>query len=812
MKNVFTRRFYYLNTIFLLLCTAAIAGSSDKMEEAVAVNLTGRITDAKTGKPLAGASIYIHEAKTGTVSDESGNFKTPAIPSGKYLVEVSYQGFATILEKLDIQVNTVKNYTLKETYVENEAVTVTGVASASKVRQSAQPVSIVKRSQLVQTGSTNIIDALSKLVPGVAGLSTGPAVSKPVIRGLGYNRVVTVNDGVRQEGQQWGDEHGIEIDEYSVQKVEVLKGPASLFYGSDAMAGVVHLITNAPVEQGAIKGNLLFSYNGNSGLYGGSGNIAGHLKNGFNWNFYATGKSAGDYQNSLDGKVLNSRFRENNYGGYFGINRSWGFSHILVSNFNQQIGMVEGIRDSATGKFLIYPETIHSHIATVKELESRDMITPYQGINHFKIASDNNVSIGKDRLAINIGYQQNRRREFGDPGATAVPGLYFDLQTMSYNFQYHLAENKNWKTSFGITGMYQQNRNKAAAVLIPEYNQFDIGGFVYTKKTVSDKLTISGGLRADHRNVKGRELIESGLIRFGAFDKNFGNISGSAGLSYSASEAVTLKLNLARGFRAPSVSELSSNGAHEGTNRYEYGDNNLKTETSFQADAGVEINTQHYHFSVNAFSNHIGNYIFYSKLASVHGGDSLIHLGSADLMAFQYRQAAANLIGFEAKLDIHPHPLDWLHFENGFSMVAGKFDQSFAGSNRLPFIPAPRFQSELRADIREMGKGFKHLYFKIEMDKVSTQNNIFTAYNTETPTAGYTLFNMATGVEVCSKAGPVFTVNLFVNNLGDIAYQQHLSRLKYTDTNRLTGLTGVFNMGRNFGLKINVPLDFKVKS
>jgi outer membrane receptor for monomeric catechols len=145
--------------------------------------------------------------------------------SGKYIVEISFQGYTSILETVNITDNPVKNFALKETYIENEAVIVTGVASATKVRQSAQPVSIVKKSELLQTSSTNVIDALSKLVPGVSGLSTGPAISKPVIRGLGYNRVVTVHDGVRQEGQQWGDEHGIEIDEYSIQKIEVLKGP-----------------------------------------------------------------------------------------------------------------------------------------------------------------------------------------------------------------------------------------------------------------------------------------------------------------------------------------------------------------------------------------------------------------------------------------------------------------------------------------------------------------------------------------------------------------------------------------------------------
>jgi iron complex outermembrane receptor protein len=806
MKTFTTHR------ILTLLFFSIITGSSFATgTEAANSFLSGKITDAKTGKPLAGASIILHEAKTGTVSDETGAYKTPSVPSGKYLVEISFQGYTSILETVNITDNAVKNFALKETYIENEAVIVTGVASATKVRQSAQPVSIVKKSELFQTSSTNVIDALSKLVPGVSGLSTGPAISKPVIRGLGYNRVVTVHDGVRQEGQQWGDEHGIEIDEYSIQKIEVLKGPASLFYGSDAMAGVVHIITNVPVEEGTVKANILATYNGNNNMYGGSGNVAGNLKNGFNWNIYGTSKSAGDYQNKYDGKVFNSRFFEKNFGGYIGINKSWGYSHILVSTFNQKLGVVEGTRDSINGRFLIYPETPFARDVTQAELDNRNMVTPYQQIAHFKIASDNNFSFGRDRLSVNIGYQRNQRKEFGDPAAKYTPDLHFDLQTVNYNLQYSFAEKAGWKTSVGATGMYQQNRNLASEVLIPEYNQFDIGAFVYTKKTFNNNLTLSGGIRGDSRSVTGKMHMDGAAIKFAGFNKSFGNISGSVGLGYSVSDAVTLKFNLARGFRAPSVSELASNGAHEGTNRYEYGDNNLKTETSFQADAGMDINSQHFNLSLNAFYNNIQNYIFYSKLEGVGGADSLVNVNGENIAAFKFRQAAATLVGFEIKFDLHPHPLDWLHFENSFSMVAGHFNQSFDGSNKLPFVPSPRLQSELRADFNKAGKDLRHLYLKFEMDHVNTQNRVFTAYDTETPTEGYTVFNIGAGTEVMRKGKQLFSVNLSLNNLFDVAYQNHLSRLKYTDVNVLTGRSGVFNMGRNFSVKVNVPLEFKLK-
>jgi iron complex outermembrane receptor protein len=802
------------STVLLSISTAQQSNHSGKVNTQTGTNrsyFTGKITDQKKGNPLSGASIYFHESKTGTISDTNGIFIGQNLPAGKYLVEISFQGFATIIENIEINGRTEKNFSMTETVVEHEEVTVTGVASATKTKLSSQPISILKRSDLFQSSSSNIIDAISKLVPGVASLGTGPAISKPVIRGLGYNRVVTVHDGVRQEGQQWGDEHGIEVDEYSIQKVELLKGPASLFYGSDAMAGVVHLITNVPVQRGTISGNIMGTLNGNNGLFGTNANIAGHLKSGFNWNAYGTYKNAGDYQNAYDGKVFNSRFNERNFGGYVGINKSWGYSHIIISNFNQHIGVIEGARDLVTGQFLVYPETPLSHVATKDELNSRILYTPYQQVTHFKIASDNNFVVPGGRMTVNIGYQENKRREFGDEARPLNPDLLFDLKTISYNFQYHLAEKNGWLNSIGLTGMYQQNRNLAQKVLIPAYNMFDIGAFFYTKRTF-DKLTLSGGIRVDQRSLHGFKYIESGATRFDDFSRTYSNLSGSIGLSYSASESLTWKLNVARSYRAPSVSELASNGAHEGTNRYEYGEQNLKSETAFQIDAGFEYNEDHVSFAISTFYNNIQNYIFYSKLESVFGGDSLVQQGGSDITAFKFRQAVASLYGFEAKLDIHPHPLDWLHFENNFSLVAAHFDQYFEGTNKLPFVPSPRILSVLRANLNKQHKLLRNSYLKLELDHVSAQNRVFTAYNTETATPSYTLLNFGVGSDFIHDGKTVFNVSIGINNITDVSYQSHLSRLKYTDINPVTGRTGVFNMGRNFSIKLNMPLSFKTKA
>lgn len=774
------------------------------------VSFTGKVTDSKTGEVLAGASVQFPDLKVGSTTNQQGIYKLQNIPSGKYLVEVSFTGYASIVESIVLNGNTERDFALSRSYAENEAVTVTGVSSATSVKRTPVPVNILKKEELMRGVSTNLIDALSK-TPGVAQISTGPAISKPSIRGLGYNRVVVVNDGIRQEGQQWGDEHGIEIDEYNVTKAEILKGPASLMYGSDALAGVVNFISILPAPEGTVKGNVFGTYQTNNRQRGMHADIGGN-QHGFIWGAYGSYKAAADYKNKYDGYVFNSKFNERDFGGYIGLNKQWGFSHLYVSNFDQRVGLVEGDRDDLTGQFLKPVDnngTAEEAIAEGKDFTSTDPSIPRQRIQHFKVATDNSFNIGSDRLTVLVGYQRNQRQEFGnvlDPGEKE---LYFDLNTVNYNVQYHFAEKKDWKTTIGINGMQQSNQNKGAEVLIPEYSLFDIGGFVYSQKRIN-KLTLSGGVRFDNRSIDSKELEDGGDVKFQGFTKSFSNVSGSIGLSYEASKAVTFKLNIARGFRAPSIPELASNGAHEGTNRYEYGEQDLKSETSLQVDGGIEVNTEHVSLAANVFYNAVNNFIYYRKLQGVNGGDSILVDGSDEFFAFQFDQHNARLYGAEINLDIHPHPLDWLHIENSFSIVRGTLSEEQDGSKNLPFIPAARLINDIKAEFGAKGKLVRHLYVKAELDNTFAQNDPFTGYNTETKTSGYSLLNAGLGGDFVSKGKTLFSLYIAANNISDVAYQNHLSRLKYAAVNNLTGRTGVYNMGRNFSIKLNVPLSFNL--
>lgn len=772
------------------------------------LSLSGKVTDVKTGEPLAGATIYFPDLRTGAASNAEGIYTINNVSGGRYLVEVSHLGYSSIIETIELKADTKKDFALDPSIIENEAVTVTGVSTATSTKRTPIPVNIIKKEDLFHTSSTNLIDNIAK-TPGVSQVSTGPAISKPFIRGLGYNRVLVVNDGIRQEGQQWGDEHGIEIDEQSVNKVEVLKGPASLMYGSDALAGVVNVISLLSPPEGSIKGNVSAGYLSNNRQRNLHADLGGNNK-GFIWGLSGSYKAAADYRNKYDGYVFNSKFNEKDFGAYLGLNKHWGYSHVYITRFDQELGLVEGDRDDATGQFLKLVNNggvEEEALATSSDFKSTNPFIPRQRIRHLKIAADNSFRIGQGRLTAVIGYQRNQRQEFGNVLDPDEKELYFDMGTMNYNLQYHFAEKRNWKTTIGINGMQQTSRNKGEEALIPEYSLFDIGGFIYSQKRINE-LTLSGGIRFDNRSLDSKQLLEGSDEKFNAFSKNFSNVSGSAGLAWQAGKEVTLKLNIARGFRAPSIPELASNGAHEGTNRYEYGTQDLKSETSWQTDAGIEWATEHVSFNASVFYNYLKNFIYYRKLEAVAGGDSIIVDGTDNFFAFRFQQDNARLYGAEFNLDIHPHPLDWLHVENTFSWVRGLLSQAEDGSKNLPFIPAARLINEVRVDLFKKGKTIRNVFIRAELDNTFAQNHPFTGYNTETSTSGYSLFNAGIGGDIRSKDKVLFSIFLGANNIGDVAYQNHLSRLKYAPENLVTGRTGVFNMGRNFTARVNIPLSF----
>lgn len=774
--------------------------------------LSGKVTDKQTGELLPGVSIYFPDLKTGAITRADGTYSIENLPATKLLVQVSFIGYKLLAEQLDLAKTTNCDFSLEESITEISEVVVTGQNRGVEQNRTPSPVDIVPRLQLLQNSSSNVIDAIAK-EPGISQVTTGVGISKPVIRGLGYNRVVVVNDGIRQEGQQWGDEHGIEIDEYGVDRVEILKGPASLAYGSDAMAGVINLMTAPTLPEGTVRGNIMSNYQTNNGLIGYSANVAGN-RNGFVWDARFSNKMAHAYENKYDGPVFNSGFQENAAGILLGLNRSWGYSHLNLNMYHLKPGMVEGERDSVSGKFL-KPVVLSNgeeseQIATSSDFNSYKPDAPFQKIAHYKAVWNSSIYLGQSNVQFTLGFQQNQRKEFETADEY---GLYFLLNTLNYDLRYNLPEWNGWKISAGINGMSQQSKNKGSEFLVPAYRLFDAGTYLILNRQLG-AFDLNGGIRYDHRSDKGDALyldeneeitVASGVSatqRFSAFDETFSGVSGSLGATWQISDEWYTKLNVSRGFRAPNIAELGSNGVHEGTLRYEIGNPDLKPESSLQFDWAFGMDTRHVSVELNLFHNTVDHYIFSHKLDGLAGGDSI----REEVPVFKFTQGKAHLLGGELRVDIHPHPLDWLHFENSLSYIRATLADQTDSSKYLPLIPAPRWISGVRADFHRVGNFLSEAYLKFELDHSWKQDHVYAAYNTETSTPAYSLLNLGAGANIVSKHRTLCSVFVSVNNLANVAYQNHLSRLKYAGTNYATGREGVYNMGRNVSVKLLIPI------
>lgn len=806
MKNIL---FVWL---FFGIVTTALA--TEPTSEIKKSELHGRITDHHTGESLPGVSVYFPDLKSGTVSRSDGSYFISQLPSAKILVQVSFLGYQLIAMHIDLTQTNQMDFSLSQAITEISEVVVTGQSGGVEKNKTPAPVTTIPASYLRENSATNIIDALASEA-GISQITTGASISKPVIRGLGYNRVVVVNDGVRQEGQQWGDEHGIEIDEFTISKAEILKGPASLAYGSDAMAGVINLMTAPFLPEGEIKGSILNNFQTNNGLVANSVNLEGNRK-GLIWNLRASDKRAHAYRNKYDGLVYNSGFKENALNGIIGINRAWGYSHLHLSSYELNPGIIEGERDSISGKF-IKPSSSGELMLPVSnsELKNYNPDVPYQLINHYKAVLDNNIYLGQGNLKTSFGFQQNHRKEFADIENPDQYELFFSLNTLNYNLQYAFAEKNNYNFSVGLNGMWQQSENKGQEFLVPAYKLLDAGVFGILKKSIG-KLELVGGIRADQRRQKGQALYlsndgsavtaetDGATERFAAFDQTFRGFSGSVGASYRLSESRYLKLNMARGYRAPNIAELGSNGVHEGTLRYEKGNPDLNPESSLQFDFTAGLNTPHVAAELNLFTNSVDHFIYSRKQTDSNGNSLIID----DLPVFLFTSGKAILKGGELTFDVHPHPLDWLHIENSVSFVHAHLKDQPDSSKYLPLTPPFHWNSAIKAELGSLSVHLKNLYLKVGIDWYARQNHFFAAYRTETATPGYTLLNVGAGTDFVSGGKTRFSLYLITNNVTNVAWQSHLSRLKYAETNQATGRSGIFNMGRNFSIKLLIPIDF----
>jgi len=784
------------------------------------VAFSGLVTDKVTRQPLYGVTIYFSGLQKGAATDTAGRFRVIDVPAGSYKVQIRYVGYKPQVRTVRLpDGETTADFALEAEAALLQEVVVTGLTTGSTVKDSPVPIMTYNKIQWLQTSSTNLVDAVGKL-PGMSQITTGVGLSKPVIRGLGFNRVITVHDGVRQEDNQWGEEHALQVDEYSIDRYEIIKGSGSLLYGSDGLGGVMSLISARPPEAGIWRGQVLTNYQSNNGLFGVSGMVEGTGNNGLFGRARVSHKNAGNYQNRYDGRVYGSAYREYDVNGTIGITRKWGYSQLYVSDFHQDINIVTGERDRS-GRFLELVRTGDTTEAlrpvSDATLRGRTIeLANYQNLNHFKTSWNTFAKVGSGNISAIVSYSQNRRQEFATT-LTPRPALYFYLQNVFYDLKYYVAGRNGWDFTVGGNGLWQYNQNKGLQVLYPGYRSWDNGLFLFAQKK-TDRLTVNGGLRMDIRQMRINQLyadssgtfaetpFRGSTLRFAGLNKAYANPTASFGATYALSDRWTVKANIGRGFRAPSTPELSANGEHTGTFRYEIGSPDLRSETSWQGDLGVNYESPDLTVTASLFQNRINNYTYSEKVFDRFGRDSIVD-PARPILTYRYTQGNAVLFGGEGQVSYNPRSARWFHLTTSYSLVRSRNLAATDDSSRyLPFLPPPRVIGQVKFTKAEAGTRWRNLYAQVEVESNARQDQALLAYGTETRTPAYTLVNLGAGGDVLTNTSKtLFSLYLTVQNLFDVAYQSHQNRLKYFGINEATGRAGVFNMGRNVSVKLVVP-------
>jgi len=807
--------------------------------------LHGTVRNGLTNRPLRGVTISIPDMHIAVVADSLGRYRLTTIPAGNYLLETSLPGYESTIEMVNIKGETKKDIHLTPAAQQLKEVVVTGLGRATDKQTTPVSITSVSNNYLLENSATNVIDAIAK-TPGVSGITDGQSITKPVIRGLGYNRVLTLNDGVEQVDQAWFDEFGIEVDPNSVSRYEILKGPASLAYGSDAIAGVINMIPEQPMPEGKQKGDVLLNYQTNNGLINSAIHFAG-TKNGIAWSARIDNTMAHAYQNPNDGYVLNSQFSNFNADGTIGLHRKWGYTQLHASYFEMRTGIVDGTRDSVSGALerpVAYPGVNNGEpfyvLPTPAEEKTYTPFIIHQRIRHTKVVSETSVAAGEGRVKAIFSWQKNQRQENNDPTIPDVSDIYYSSNAATYDVKYVSPQIGDFNFSTGVNGVYQSSKSLGTLMLIPNYNFFEIGSFFIANQKIG-RLNLSGGLRFDTRTFNGIDhWIDStnqapvvpnapnSFHEFTGFTSHFSGMSFSFGGTYDLSKNVFVKANIARGWRAPNVAEAAANGVHDGTVVYEIGDHTLKPETSLEEDMAFGVNSKNIDLEVDLFNNNIANFIYAQGLKTASGADSINNsLNAAGLGAapvYKYKQGPARLYGGEVSVNIHPEATPWVALNTTLSMVFGGLTHAVDTVKYLPFVPPTRITADLKFPFAKLGRSIRNAYLKIGVLDCFQQNDIYRQYaiynglNTAlTPyeyaaskaaTKGYRLFNAGVGGNVVSKGKTLFQVYLVCNNLFNTAYIDYMSRFKYFPVNYTTGRVGVFNMGRNVSIKMVIPINF----
>ncbi len=708
---------------------------------------TGQVIDKSTKNPIAYAQVYFPELKAGTVTNNKGEFKLEHHTPKKLHIQISYVGYQSIDETINTDTDKKQLFYLTKSHYQLKEVVVS-VPDGKLQGDNVVSVDHKKIDNLQRTAPITLAEAISS-IPGIDQNTTGAGIGKPVIRGLTGNRIVTYAQGIRVENQQWGDEHGLGVGEVGIESVEVIKGPASLLYGADAMGGVLFFIDERYANENTIEAKAKTSFLSNTL---GSINQLGFKihKGSLKLNLFGAYSSQADYKVPNGKRVFNSRFDEKNFKLALGFNTKNLVSNLRYSYLENNFGIVDSN---------LYDES-----------RDRNFELPFQNIVNHSVSLQNTLYTGDSKTNLTLGYTHNYRQEFEDQ--INPPALGLELGSFTYNLNWHSPVYKNiFDFVVGSQGMIQTNFNNGDEVLIPDAESKDFGAFGLLNIDL-DKLTFQTGIRFDHRKIdtKTTRHIQE-------FSHNYQGITYSAGAVYRLHK-FKLRANVSSGFRAPTSSELLSDGVHEGTIRYEKGNRDLNNENATQLDFSVDYQNKHFHFTINPFYNYIQNYIYLSPTGQQIGKDDV----------YEYLQTDAYLYGGELGFHYHPHFWHRLHIQSSLATVFAED----VHKNALPLIPQSNTNTTLSIELNtrkkiNLSRIFVQHIYKFEQN----HTGLF-----ETISPEYQLVNTGVSFLINTKQKPI-EIETGVRNVFNTRYIDHLSRFKTMD---------ISNQGINFYISLKIDI------
>jgi iron complex outermembrane receptor protein len=743
--------------------------------------VNGKITDNK-GAALPGVNVLLHQNQTGTISNVDGSYKL-SIPSNLKIItlEFTYIGYRTQAKTIEVQTNTSSDYTLdiqlEQSQLSLQEITVTA-GFIKKKDEVPYPIETVKRKDIITSGEMNLSRAIAR-TPGVYFTNFGLGGGQPVIRGLTNTNLVTLNNGIKQESFQFSSNHPFLIDEYTASHIEIIKGPASLQYGSDAVGGVVNIVRERPATPNSIEGDVVSQYHSNTNGYLNSVGIKGSLDK-FFFGLRGSLKSHEDYSDGDDNAVDNTRLNENNLSLNTGYRSDRG---LFTLNYNYTDAEY-GIQNQPQINLFANP------LSSTLLSEDRKNEVWYQDLENHLITSNNTVFFGRNTLDIDLGYQSNTRELIAgginpQDQLVAPQVVSMELNTFTYNTKYKIqTENNNY--ILGVNGAIIRNEadEEKPNIPMPDADINDIGVYAIGDFQLSENLILTSGLRYDFRNMQSFPVATTNTDRF-KVDNTYNSINGSLGITYNFSENQFFKANLARGFRSPNIPELTQNGIHGG--RFEQGDPDLDAQSNYQVDLTYHFHNSWATINIAPFFNAIDNYIYLiqtNEAAPIGGGN-----------IFQHVQNDANLYGGEIAIDIHP--LDWLGIHSSYSLIRADITDDNQGIEHPTFTPQDRLTAELRFQQEDLGF-FKKPYSSIEVQHFFEQTR--TGQN-EANTSAFTLLNARIGAEVFIGKQ---NLDVFITgtNLLNETYFDHLSVTKPLELNMI---------GRNvmFGLRLPFSINSK---